>query len=78
MHAQLENFNIEMETKRKTQMEMLQIKIMEEIKNASAQLFRFNTPKPREKKSEFKDESIEITQSETLKENKMKNTEQRT
>lgn len=61
MHAQLENFNIEMETKRKTQMEMLQIKIMEEIKNASAQLFRFNTAKPREKKSEFKDESIKIT-----------------
>ena len=78
MHAQLENFNIEMETKRKTQMEMLQIKIMEEIKNASAQLFRFNTTKPRGKKSEFKDESIEITQSETLKENKMKNIEQRT
>lgn len=53
MHAELENFNREMETKRKTQMEMLQIRIMEEIKNASNQLFsRFNTTEPRKKKEE--------------------------
>lgn len=43
---------------RKTQMEMLQIKTMEEIKNASNQLFsRLNTTKARGKKSELKNVS---------------------
>ena len=69
MHKQYENVNKEIETMKKNQTEILELKNTKVWKNSSEE-FNIRLDKAKERISELEDKSFEITESEAQKEKK--------